>query len=242
MSALQASSTDGTEVSPPRPTDAGTRMDLGRLVGVPIMVGLTFLNAATLWHLIVDDGAWSAQRAAETLARVLSIAFYLLLVSAFMRRTRAKATHPSVLAAAAALTATWLPFAIPLVPHGEPSLAVVVVANILLIAGLGFSIWSIRFLDRSFSMVAQARAVVRTGPYAHVRHPLYTGELCALLGTRLAMPGWAGLAVWATILGLQVYRARHEESILATTLPDYSDYQASTPQLMPRVLRRAARG
>jgi protein-S-isoprenylcysteine O-methyltransferase Ste14 len=213
-------------------------IDIGRLVGVPIMVGLLLLNCATLAHHLTRDGASWVQRAAEVVGSALSVAFFALLIAAFVRRGRAKATHPSKVAAVAALVATWIPFAIPLGPHGTAGLALLVVADTLLLAGLAFSIWAIRFLDRSFSMVAQARAVVRTGPYAYVRHPLYTGELVALLGTALARPGWWPLAVWVLILSLQVYRARNEEAILAATLPDYADYQRTTPQLIPTALRR----
>jgi len=213
-------------------------MDIGRLAGVPIMVGLLVLNAATLVeHVSRDGGSW-AQRGAEILGSALSVAFYALLVAAFARRGRAKATHPSKVAAMAAVIATWVPFAMPLGPHGTAGLGLLVMADVLLITGLAFSVWAIRFLDRSFSMVAQARAVVRTGPYAYVRHPLYTGELIAMLGAALARPGWWPFAVWALILALQVYRARHEEAILAATLPDYDDYRRTTPQLVPHALRR----
>jgi len=102
-------------------------------------------------------------------------------------------------------------------------------------------VWAIRYLDRSFSMIAQARAVVRSGPYAVVRHPLYTGELVALLGTVLVHPGVWSIAVWTAILCLQTYRVRHEEAILAATLEDYRDYQRSTPQLIPLSVSRLLR-
>ena len=231
-------SAPSTSVTPVRGRDVLSGVDVGRLVGVPIMVGLLMLNAATLvQHATRDGGSWM-QRGAEVLGSALSVAFYSLLIAAFARRDRAKATHPSKVAAVAALVATWIPFSMPLGPHGTAGLGLLVVADVLLVAGLAFSVWAIRFLDRSFSMVAQARAVVRTGPYAYVRHPLYTGELVALLGTALARPGWWPLGVWALILALQVYRARKEEAILAATLPDYDDYRRTTPQLIPTALRR----
>lgn len=213
-------------------------IDIGRLVGVPIMVGLLVLNANGLWYTATQEQEWGVHRVASLVGAGLSIGFYALLVSAFLRRSRSKATHPSPVAAVAALVATWLPFSIVLLPHGTPSLVVLLAADALLLAGLGFSIWAIRFLDRSFSMLAQARAVVRTGPYALVRHPLYTGELVALLGTVLIRPSAAAFALWAGMIGLQVYRARNEEAILTEALDDYADYKRQTPLILPLALRR----
>jgi protein-S-isoprenylcysteine O-methyltransferase Ste14 len=212
---------------------AATRLDLGRLFGVPIMAGLLFLNVVSLVRSAGDGVAGSLTEVGSLLAGLLTAMLYCLLIAAFLRRSSARATHPSPVAAVAAGVATWLPFVIPLVPHGKPTAGVLVVANVLLVAGLSFSVWSIKHLDRSFSMIAQARRVVRTGPYAIVRHPLYTGELLALLGTVFSRPGWVTFAVWAAILGLQAYRVRHEEAILSSTLEDYREYQQVTPQLVP---------
>ncbi|HEX8970557.1 isoprenylcysteine carboxylmethyltransferase family protein [Oryzihumus sp.] len=225
---------------PQAPAEAPARasVDLGRLVGVPIMTGLLLLNASSLVREVGAGGPWTVSRAVSLAAGLLTVALYVLFVSAFLRRSRARASHPSRSAAIAAMVATWLPFALPLLPAGRPSLATLTVSNVLLVLGLGFAVWSLRYLDRSFSMVAQARRVVRTGPYAVVRHPLYTGELVALLGTVLSRPAWTTFAVWVTILGLQFYRATHEEEILAAVLPDYRDYQLQTPQLVPLAFGR----
>ena len=212
---------------------ATPKVDIGRLFGVPIMTGLLVLNLTGLVGSARDGVDGSLTEAGALLAGVLTAVLYCLFIAAFLRRSSAKATHPSPSAAVAAGVATWLPFAIPFIPHREPSPGALVAANALLVAGLAFSVWSIKHLDRSFSMVAQARRVVRTGPYAIVRHPLYTGELTALLGTVCSRPHWGTFAVWVAILGLQTYRVKHEEAILSTALDDYRDYQRVTPQLIP---------
>ena len=230
-----------SQVTTPGSVDAApgsAGIDLGRLVGVPLMTGLLLVNVLGTVGAVRGDHAWTATQIVSLAARMTGIAFYVLLVVVFLRRSRAKGSHPSRSAAAAALAATWLPFALPLRSPTTPSVAVLTVANVLLLLGLGFSVWSLRCLDRSFSIIAQARRVVRTGPYAVVRHPLYTGELTALLGTVLTRPGWGAFAVWAAILGLQLYRATREEEILAAVLPDYRDYQRQVPQLVPLAVIR----
>jgi protein-S-isoprenylcysteine O-methyltransferase Ste14 len=229
--------TNGDRMSP-EPVN-GSRIDLGRIVGAPVMV---FLLVVNVFHLFSDAnprGGWST--AATLATRLLTIFFYGFVIVIYLRRSPAVATSASRRATAAALLATYLPFSLGLVNSGTSSLSVLVAANALLILGLGFSLWSLRSLDRSFSIIAQARAVVRRGPYRIVRHPLYTGELAAALGIVLLKPGWATFAIWASLCGLQAYRARHEEAILLATLPDYAEYQRATPQLLPLSPSRASR-
>lgn len=221
--------------------DDGRRLDLGRVFGVPVMVCLLLGNALSLTHLSDKNSRGLSSTVATIVARLLTIAFYVLIVTVYLRRSTARATSPSRLAAAVALLATYLPFSIGVLPAGSPPLPVLVVANVSLLLGLCFSLWSLRFLDRSFSIIAQARAVVSRGPYRIVRHPLYTGELVAALGIVLLNPSWADFAVWFLLCGLQAYRAHHEEAILLATLSDYAEYQRQTPQLLPISISRAFR-
>lgn len=216
----------------------GRRIDLGRLWGVPIMVLLLVGNALPFFEIGSKSGS-SLSIIAGFLARLLTIGFYALLVAVFLRRSAAHATTPSRAAAVVAVITSYLPFSIGFLNHGTPGPPTLVVANVLLVVGLSFSLWSLRCLDRSFSIVAQARTVVSRGPYRIVRHPLYTGELTAALGVTLLNPGWATFVLWFTLCGLQAYRAHHEEAILLATLPDYAQYQQETPQLLPIAISRA---
>ena len=68
--------------------------------------------------------------------------------------------------------------------------------------------------------------VVDTGPYAYVRHPMYTGLIFLYAGASLLLGSWYGLAaglVCVVILGI---RAVHEERTLETELAGYRDYAA----------------
>ncbi|HTO72805.1 MAG TPA: isoprenylcysteine carboxylmethyltransferase family protein, partial [Gemmatimonadales bacterium] len=56
-------------------------------------------------------------------------------------------------------------------------------------AGLGFAVWARITLGTMWSgrvTLKEDHALIRRGPYALVRHPIYTGLLLALLGTALA--------------------------------------------------------
>jgi protein-S-isoprenylcysteine O-methyltransferase Ste14 len=88
-------------------------------------------------------------------------------------------------------------------------------------------------LGRSFSIMPEARALVTTGPYRHIRHPLYLADFVASLGVMLqfAQP-WAA-ALTAANLALQLWRMRYEERVLSRAFPDYAAYAARTWRLVP---------
>jgi protein-S-isoprenylcysteine O-methyltransferase Ste14 len=77
--------------------------------------------------------------------------------------------------------------------------------------------------------------LVFTGPYAYVRHPIYSGILLAALGTALAGTGFGiGLFVFASIIFLS--RIGKEEKIMLGLFPnEYPAYQARTKRLVPFV-------
>src|SRR5215467_7374098 len=63
-------------------------------------------------------------------------------------------------------------------------------------AGIAFAIWARFSLGGNWSgtvTVKQNHSLVKTGPYAMVRHPIYTGLLLALIGTVIAFREVRGL-------------------------------------------------
>jgi protein-S-isoprenylcysteine O-methyltransferase Ste14 len=168
----------------------------------------------------------------------LTAAFYLLIAWCYLRRGPAIATADSLTAHLAAVAGTFLPFAMPLLGSGPPGQLRQLGADLLLVTGTSWAIWSLRYLGRSLSVLAQARAVVDGGPYRWVRHPLYTGELVAALGLVVRSGTLASAAAWLVLCGLQAYRAAQEEQLLLATLPGYLAYHDRTPALLPVRLRR----
>jgi protein-S-isoprenylcysteine O-methyltransferase Ste14 len=68
--------------------------------------------------------------------------------------------------------------------------------------------------------------VISTGPYAFVRHPMYSGGILFFVGSALLLGSWWGTAmspIFAVIFGV---RSRIEENTLMTGLPGYADYAA----------------
>jgi protein-S-isoprenylcysteine O-methyltransferase Ste14 len=92
-------------------------------------------------------------------------------------------------------------------------------------------------LGRCFGILPDVRGLVTRGPYRLVRHPLYLGELTAVLGVVLGSrdPLWAGLT-WLFCVGLQLVRTGYEERNIRAEFPEYDAYAARTKRLIPGVL------
>jgi protein-S-isoprenylcysteine O-methyltransferase Ste14 len=73
---------------------------------------------------------------------------------------------------------------------------------------------------------ARDHHVVSTGPYAFVRHPMYSGMMLFFIGVPLLLASWWGLAIAPVFFLLFAVRTRIEERELVRGLPDYADYAA----------------
>lgn len=111
---------------------------------------------------------------------------------------------------------------------------------LLTLAGLSFTWWARIHLGRLWSGTItrkQGHRVIDTGPYALVRHPIYTGLIFALAATAIAQARISALAGAALIaFGLWV-KARIEERFLTAELgaEAYDAYRRRVPMLIPEI-------
>ncbi len=81
----------------------------------------------------------------------------------------------------------------------------------------------------------EGHQLVRSGPYAFVRHPIYTGMFLATLGTALEVGEWRALLGVVLLLAAHSRKARREESLLTREFgQEYADYRRRTGFLFPR--------
>jgi protein-S-isoprenylcysteine O-methyltransferase Ste14 len=73
---------------------------------------------------------------------------------------------------------------------------------------------------------ARQHHVVSSGPYAFVRHPMYSGIMLFFVGVPLLLGSWWGVAIAPIFAVLFAIRARIEERALVEGLPGYADYAA----------------
>jgi protein-S-isoprenylcysteine O-methyltransferase Ste14 len=106
-------------------------------------------------------------------------------------------------------------------------LGVVVAGDVLVTIGFGLIVRVYR--ENTFSSatieVAENQAVITTGPYAIVRHPMYASALLYLVGTPLALGSYWGLVPLAAMMPFLIWRLVDEERLLAKDLAGYTEYQ-----------------
>jgi len=73
--------------------------------------------------------------------------------------------------------------------------------------------------------VETGQPVISSGPYACVRHPMYTAAIILFAATPVALASWWGLVPAAMLAALIVWRLIDEEGYLARHLAGYTDYQ-----------------
>lgn len=109
----------------------------------------------------------------------------------------------------------------------------------LTITGLAFAAWARDVLGRYWSgrvIVQQQHQLITDGPYAYVRHPLYTGLLLAMTGTVLIAGDVGSLLGFFFAIGFFTLKAQREERILETEFGSvYANYRAHTGGLLPRI-------
>lgn len=79
--------------------------------------------------------------------------------------------------------------------------------------------------------------LVRSGPYALIRHPIYASMLCMLLGTGLILsPWWLFLSAVAVFLIGTEIRVRTEDALLGSQFgSEFTAFQRKTPAYIPWV-------
>jgi protein-S-isoprenylcysteine O-methyltransferase Ste14 len=103
---------------------------------------------------------------------------------------------------------------------------------------VAFAIWARATIGKNWSgavvTLKEDHQLVTGGPYAYVRHPIYTGFLGAGIGTALVVgsaSGWLG--VLAMLLAFFI-RIPREESLMTAQFPaEYPAYKARTKALIP---------
>ena len=108
----------------------------------------------------------------------------------------------------------------------------------LTIAGLAFAAWARDVLGRYWSgrvIIQSSHELVTAGPYAYVRHPLYTGLLIAIFGTVLISSELGSIMGLPLAIGFFMLKAQREERILEAEFGAiYANYRAHTGGLLPR--------
>jgi protein-S-isoprenylcysteine O-methyltransferase Ste14 len=104
--------------------------------------------------------------------------------------------------------------------------------------GIAFAIWARYHIAQFWSAsiaLRQGHQLIRTGPYAHIRHPIYTGILTAALGTALAVGRYRVLVAFVAMLAGFIWKSTREEKLLASQFgPAFDEHRRHTGFFLPR--------
>lgn len=108
------------------------------------------------------------------------------------------------------------------------------------IAGLLFAVWARVYLGRNWSRsvtIKKDHDLITTGPYARIRHPIYTGILIGLAGTAIALSQVRGIIVLALFFIAFWIKLRMEEEWMRSQFGEkYAAYVDRTAALVPFLL------
>jgi protein-S-isoprenylcysteine O-methyltransferase Ste14 len=119
------------------------------------------------------------------------------------------------------------------------TIAIGLLADLLTVAGLAFTLWARATLGSNWSgMITfkEGHELIQRGPYAHVRHPIYSGLLLMGLGTAVAsgrLGSFVLLGLWLLMFAI---KAHFEEQLMTRHFPEaYSEYRRRVKALIPGV-------
>ncbi|GGE19726.1 protein-S-isoprenylcysteine methyltransferase [Polymorphobacter glacialis] len=171
----------------------------------------------------------------DILSRTLTLLFVAIVVVMTIRRLPARATAAGLEPRITAIAGTFTLMLLAFLPHGDAGVAAQFVATVLIAIGTALSIHCLRYLGRSFSVMATARELVTGGPYARVRHPLYVAEAITTIGIVILHWSIGAVALGLIQALLQFRRMQNEEAVLRAAFPEYASYAARVPMIIPRL-------
>jgi protein-S-isoprenylcysteine O-methyltransferase Ste14 len=198
------------------------------LLRLPLLVWALFCTVKQLAMLTNVDAGHIAMR-------LPTITFMLLVAAVVILRSRPSAKASGLEPRISALAGSFAMYSIVFFPRRELSLTLEMISTALTFIGTAGAVVALGQLGRSFSVMAETRQLVTSGPYRLVRHPLYLAEQIAIIGVFIQYASvWTGLLL-AVQIAFQLRRMHNEETILTTSFPVYIEYRQTTARLIPGV-------
>jgi protein-S-isoprenylcysteine O-methyltransferase Ste14 len=110
---------------------------------------------------------------------------------------------------------------------------------LLTLAGMAITVWARIHLGQFWSArvtIKEGHELIQTGPYAWVRHPIYSGLLVAVAGSAVVIGAWRALLGVALVwLGLRLKAAREERLLSRQFGSAFTEYRRRTGALIPKL-------
>jgi protein-S-isoprenylcysteine O-methyltransferase Ste14 len=127
-------------------------------------------------------------------------------------------------------------------PFVRERAAVIYSGFVLALLGLALAMWARIHLGQYWSdrvVLKVDHQLVRTGPYAWIRHPIYSGVLLGVAGTAVVLGEWRGVLAFVILLVNYCIKAGREDRLLAEAFPDqFAEHKSHAGFLLPNFIRK----
>lgn len=111
---------------------------------------------------------------------------------------------------------------------------------IVLLLAVALAVWAlITMRIHNFSVMPEPKSGARllsTGPYRHIRHPMYSAVILATAGACIAHQSGAKFVFLLALLVVLFLKIRREEGLLCKQFENYPSYRSETSALIPHVI------
>jgi protein-S-isoprenylcysteine O-methyltransferase Ste14 len=115
-----------------------------------------------------------------------------------------------------------------------------IIGCVICLSGISFAIWARYILGTNWSghiTVKKGHELIRIGPYAIVRHPIYTGALAGMLGTAIVTGEVRSFLAIIICAGGFLHKLSIEESFMLKEFPEqYPVYRREVKMILPYIL------